>query len=148
MYEWSIFTSYWREQVFNCINRYFDHTWPTLLEMAFFFSLSFSLVSPNCAPYFNEFQKRQRRETVNAAKNEIDKRLHYFALKLQKRAIDFYCTLSEDTTKGYDENIRVFREHYNEKPVVFQWRLYKRAQQRVEKFKDSLGYLQKLALKL
>ena len=48
-------------------------------------------------------QKRQRKETVSGAEIEIDERHFYFALRLQKSAIDFYCTLSEDTSKGFDE---------------------------------------------
>ena len=47
----------------------------------------------------SQLQKWQRKETVNGAETEIDKRLHYFALRLQKSAIDSYRTLSEDTER-------------------------------------------------
>ena len=89
----------------------------------------------------------QRKETVNGAETEIDERPHYFALSIQKSAIDFYRTLSEDNRKSYDETVKAFRQHYNEKPVVFRGRLAKRVQQPGEKLTDFLGDLQTLALK-
>ena len=49
----------------------------------------------------SKIQTWQRKETVNA-ETEIDERPHYFALRLQKSAIDFYRTLLEDTRKSYD----------------------------------------------
>ena len=94
-----------------------------------------------------QLQKWQRKETVNGDETEIDERPHYFALGLQKSAIDFYRTLSEDTRKSYDETVKAFRQHYNEKPVVFRGRLARRVQQPGEKLTDFLGDLQTLALK-
>ena len=38
----------------------------------------------------SQLQKWQRKETVNGAETEINERPHYFALTLQKSAIDFY----------------------------------------------------------
>ena len=76
----------------------------------------------------------QNKETVNGAETEIDERPRYFALRLQKLAIDFYLTLLEDTRKSYDETLKAFREHYNEKPVVFRGRLARRVQQPGENF--------------
>ena len=58
-----------------------------------------------------------------------------------------YRTLSEDTRKSYDKTVKAFRQHYNEKPVVFRWRLARRVQQPGEKLTDFLGDLQTLALK-
>ena len=95
----------------------------------------------------SQLQKWQRKETVNGAETEIDERPHYFALRLQKSAIDFYRTLSEDTRKSYDEYVKAFRQHYNEKPVVFRGRLARRVQQPGEKLTDFLGDLKTLALK-
>ena len=95
----------------------------------------------------SQLQKWQRKETVNGAETEIDERPNYFALRLRKSAIDFYRTFSEDTRKNYDETIKVFRQYYNEKPVVFRGRLARRVQQPGEKLTDFLGDLQILALK-
>ena len=95
----------------------------------------------------SQLQKWQRKETVNGAETEIDERPHYFALRLQKSAIDFYRTLSEDTRKSYDETVKAFRQHYDEKPVVFRGRLARRVQQPGEKLTDFLDDLQTLALK-
>ena len=67
----------------------------------------------------SQLQKWQRKEPVNGAETEIDERPHYFPLRLQKSAIDFYRTFSEDTRKSYDETVKAFRQHYNEKPAVF-----------------------------
>ena len=92
-------------------------------------------------------QKWQRKETGNGAETEIDERPHHFALRFQKLAIDFYRTLSEDTRKSYDETVKSFRQHYNEKPVVFRGRLARRVQQPGEKLTDFLGDLQTSALK-
>ena len=38
----------------------------------------------------SQLQKWQRKETVNGAGTEIDERPHYFALRLQKSAIDYF----------------------------------------------------------
>ena len=51
----------------------------------------------------------QNGEKVNG-ENESGERPHYFALRLQNSAIDFYRTLSEDTRKSYDETVKVFRQ--------------------------------------
>ena len=83
----------------------------------------------------------------NGAETKIDERPHYFAFRLRKSAIDFYRTLSEDTRKSYDETVKVFRQPYNEKPVVFRGRLARRIQQPGEKLTEFLGDLQTLALK-
>ena len=56
-----------------------------------------------------QLQKWQRKETVNGAETEIGEQPHYFALRLQKSAIDFYPTLSEDTRKSYDETVKSFQ---------------------------------------
>ena len=62
-------------------------------------------------------------------------------------AIEFYCTLWEDTRKSYDENVQAFRQHYNEKPVVFRGRLARSVQQHDKKLTDFCGDLQTLTLK-
>ena len=77
----------------------------------------------------SQLQKWQRKETVNGTETEIFERPHFFALRLRKSAIDFYRTNSEDTRKSYDETVKTFRQHYNEKPVVFRGRLARRVQQ-------------------
>ena len=69
--------------------------------------------------FLSQLQKWQRKETVNGAETKVDEQLHYFALRLQKSAIDFYRTLSEDTRKSYDDTVKAFRQHCNEKTVVF-----------------------------
>ena len=97
--------------------------------------------------FLSQLQKWQRKETVNGAETEFDERPHYFALRLRNSAIDFYRTLSEDTRKSYDETLKAFRQHYNEKPVVFSGRLARRVQQPGKKLRDFLGDLQTLALK-
>ena len=62
-------------------------------------------------------------------------------------AIDFYRSLSGDTSKSCDETVKAFRQHYNEILVVFRGRLARRVQQLVEKLTNFLGDLQILALK-
>ena len=95
----------------------------------------------------SQLQKWQRKETVNGAETEIDERPHYFALRLQNLAIDFYRTLSEDTSESSDETVKAFRQHYNETPVVFRVRLARNVQQPGQKLTDFLGDLQTLVLK-
>ena len=95
----------------------------------------------------SQLKKWQRKETVNGAETEIDERPLYIALRLQKAAIDFYRTLSEDTRNSYDKTVKVFRQHYNENPVVFRGRLARGVQQPGEKLTNFLGDLQTLALK-
>ena len=89
-----------------------------------------------------------RSETINNAETEIDKRPHYFALRLQKSAIYFYRTFLADTRKSYEEEtVKAFRKHYFVKPVVFCGRLARRVQQPGEKLTDFLHDLQTSALK-
>ena len=71
----------------------------------------------------------------------------FFALRLQKSAIDFYHTFLEDTRKSYDETVKAYRQHYNQKPVVFRGRLTRRVQHPGEKLTDFLDVLQTFALK-
>ena len=92
-----------------------------------------------------ELKKWKRTEGVPARK--IDERPHYFALRLQKSAIEFYRTLPQATRENYDECVKDFREHYSEKPFVFRGRLARCVQQRGEKLTDFLGDLKQLALK-
>ena len=51
------------------------------------------------------------KRTVRGIKT--DERPHYFALRLQKSAIEFYRTLSEATRNSYDETVKAFQRHYN-----------------------------------
>ena len=67
----------------------------------------------------SQLRKWQREETIKGAETETDERLHYFALSLQKFALDFYRTLSEDTRKSYDETMKALRQYYNKKLVFF-----------------------------
>ena len=92
----------------------------------------------------SQLQKWQRKETVDHAKTEIDERLHYFALRLQKSAINSYRTLMEDTRKSYDETVKTFRQQYNEKTVVFRGRLARRVSQPGENLTDKLKIIRKL----
>ena len=122
------------------------HSSKTLLPEPFTGSNDFE----SCVTHFellSQLHKWQRKETVSGAETKIDERPHYFTLRLQTSAIDFYRTLSEDSRKSYDETVKAFRQHYNEKPVVFRGRLAKRVQQPGEKLTDFLGDLQTLALK-
>ena len=57
-----------------------------------------------------------RTETRDGNEVEIDKRPHYFALRLQKSAFDFYRTLTDAQKSSYDETVKAFRTHYTEKP--------------------------------
>ena len=67
----------------------------------------------------SQLQKWQRKDRVNGAETEFDERPHSFALRPQKSAINFYRAHSEGTRRSHDEAVEVFRQHYNEKPVVF-----------------------------
>ena len=67
--------------------------------------------------------------------------------RLQKSAIDFHRTHSEETKKSYDETVKAFRQHYKEKPVIYRGRLARRVQQPGGKLPDFLGDFQILALK-
>ena len=64
-----------------------------------------------------ELQKWKKTEGDPASK--VDEQPHYFALRLQKSAIELYRTLPQATREYYDECVKTFREHYSEKPVVF-----------------------------
>ena len=99
-------------------------------------------------------QKWKRTERRNGNEVEIDERPHYFALRLQKPAIDFYRTLTDAQKGSYDETVKGCRTHYTEKPVVFRGRLARRIQLAIycasyprEKLTDFLGDLQGLAMK-
>ena len=92
-----------------------------------------------------ELQKWKRTEGDPA--REVDDRPHYFAISLQKSAIEFYRTLPQATRENYDECVKAFREHYSKKPVVFRGRLARRVQQPGEKLKEFLGDLKQLALR-
>ena len=89
------------------------------------------------------------RRTVTREGNEVevDDRPHYFALRLQKSAIDFYRTLTDEQKGNYENLKQAFRTHYTEKPVVFRGRLARRVQHPGEKLTDFLGDLQCLAMK-
>ena len=88
-----------------------------------------------------------RTETCEGNDVQIDDRPHYFALRLQKSAIDFNRTLTDSHKASYDELLKAFRTHYTEKPVVFPGRLARRTQSPGEKLTDFLGKLQGLAMK-
>ena len=53
-----------------------------------------------------ELQKWKRTEGVPA--REVDERPHYFALRLQKSAIEFYRTVPQATRDNYDECVKAF----------------------------------------
>ena len=57
-----------------------------------------------------ELQKWKRTELASSggAAREIDERLHYFALRLQKSAIEFYRTLPQNVRDSYDETVKAF----------------------------------------
>ena len=50
----------------------------------------------------------RRKKTVNGTETEIDECPHCFALRLQKPAVDFFRTFSEDIRKSYDETVKKF----------------------------------------
>ena len=92
-------------------------------------------------------QKWKRTLRRDGNEVEIDERPHYFVLRLQKSAIDFYRTTTDAQKGSYDETVKAFRTHYTEKPVVFRGRLSRRIQHPGEKLTDFLGHLQGLAMK-
>ena len=53
----------------------------------------------------------------------------------------------EDNGKSYDETVKFFRQHYNEKSVVFKGKLPRRVQQPGKKLTIFLDDLQTLALR-
>ena len=53
-----------------------------------------------------ELQKWRRTEGDPAC--EVDERPHYFALRLQKSAIEFYRTLPQATRENYNECVKAF----------------------------------------
>ena len=100
------------------------HSSKTLLRKPFKESNYFeSYVTHN--DFSTQLQKWQRKEKLNGAMTEIDEPPYYSALRLQKWAIDFYRTFSEDTRKGYNETVKAFR-YYKEEPVALRGRLAKR----------------------
>ena len=78
---------------------------------------------------------------------EVDERPHYFALRLQKSAIEFHRTLPRARREDYAKCVKAFLKHYSEKPVVFRGQLVCRVQQPGGKMTDFLGDLKQLALK-
>ena len=94
-----------------------------------------------------ELQKWKRTEPASSSGTawEIDERPHYFALRLQKSAIEFYRTIPQNVRDSYDETVKGFRNHYSEKPIVFRGRLARRVQHPGEKLTDFLGDLKHLA---
>ena len=90
----------------------------------------------------SQLQKWQGKEKVNSTEPEIEDRPQFFALRLQKLAIDIYRTFLEDTRKSYDETAKIFRQHYNEKPVVFRGRLARRVQNyhKIKLKKDAVPF--------
>ena len=122
------------------------HSSKTLLLEAFTGSNDFESYVTH-SELFSQLQKWQRKGKVNGAETEFDERPNYFALRMQKSAIDFYRALSEDTRKSYDETVKAFRQHYNAKPVVFRGRQARRVQRLGEKLTDLLVDLQTLDLK-
>ena len=92
-----------------------------------------------------ELQKWKR--TAGDPAREVDERPNYFALRLQKSAVEFYRTLPQATRENYDECVKAFRGHYSKKPVVVRGRLARRVLQPGEKLTDFLGDLKQLALK-
>ena len=57
--------------------------------------------------YFELLAKQQNwKRTVSGT--ETDERSHYFALKLQNSAIEFYCTLPEATRNNYDDTVKAY----------------------------------------
>ena len=87
--------------------------------------------------FLAELQKGKRTEGDPA--REVDERPHYFAIRLQKSAIEVYRTLTQATGEKSDECVKAFRENYSEKPVVFRGRLARRVQQPGEELTDFLG---------
>ena len=122
------------------------HSTKTVLPELFTFSNDFEIYVTQFE-LLSQIQKWQRKETVNGSETEIDDRPHYFALRLQKSAIDFYRTISEDTRKSYYMTVNTSRQHYYEKLVVFRGRLARRFQQPDEKLTDFFGDFKNLALK-
>ena len=77
----------------------------------------------------SQIQKWKRNQNLNSTENENDEWPNFFCVKATKLAFDFYRKLLEDTRKSYDETVRTFGKHYNEKPIVFRGRLARRVQQ-------------------
>ena len=71
------------------------HPSKTILPEPFTSSIDFESYVTNIE-LLSQLQKWQRKETVNGSETEIDERPHYFVLRLQMSAIDFYRTLSEE----------------------------------------------------
>ena len=58
------------------------------------------------------------KKTKNGTETKKDERPQFFALMLQKLAINFYRTLLVDTRMSSDETVKAYR-YYNEKQVLF-----------------------------
>ena len=91
--------------------------------------------------FLPQLQKGQIKETVDGDETKKDERPLYFVLRLQKSTIVFYQTLLEGTRKSHEETVKAFRQHYNEKLVIFRGRLARRVQQPRENLTDFLGNL-------
>ena len=75
-------------------------------------------------------------------------RSHYFALRLQKSAIEFYQTLSEATRNSYAETVTAFQWQHSEKLVVFRRRQARRVQQSKEKLTNFLRNFLEAVIKM
>ena len=77
----------------------------------------------------------------------VDDRPHYFALRLQKGAIEFYQSLPDGTKNNYANLKKAFEDHYSDKSTIYEGRLSRRVQNPGEKLEDFKADLQKLARK-
>ena len=77
-------------------------------------------------------QKWKQTEMRVGNEVEIVERPHYFALRLQTSAIEFYRTFTDAQKGSYDETVSAFRNDYIEKPVVFRGQLASRIQHPAE----------------
>ena len=92
-------------------------------------------------------QKWRIIETHDGIEVEIDEQLQYFALRLQKSAFDFYRNLTNAPKTSYDETVRAFRTHYNEKSIVFRGRPARKASTTEGTLFEFFDDLQCLAMK-
>ena len=91
--------------------------------------------------------KRTKFASSGGAARKLDEWPHYFALRLQKSAIEFHRILPQNVRDSYEETVKVFQNHYSEKLVVFRKRLARRVQLPGETLTDFLGDLKHLAHK-
>ena len=94
-----------------------------------------------------QIQKWIRAETRDGKQVKIDAPPHSFALRLQKKSIDFYRILMVEKKTKYGETLGAFGTTFTDKPVVFRGRLARRVQLPGEKRLDCLKDLQCLATK-